>query len=279
MHTTRIHRAISADGTQIAGRVLGRGRPLVLVHGALYDGETAWTGMLPHLTDRFRCFLPSTRGKGLSAASPELTRQRLVEDVLSFIESIGEPVALAGWSGGGMLALGAAAHSDAVSAVVAYEPAVFETLGDDGAARFADAAARMAGEARRGRLLEAARIFNALVANEEEREAVRASGRLELAAPNIPTELEMFGQILRSREPSPTDPALLASITVPVLLLQGERTHWHRWFGDGIRHVAEHVADCEVRTLPGAGHGAPGIMPAAVAAELARFLAAVPAAA
>jgi hypothetical protein len=43
----------SADGTEIVGRVVGDGPPLVLVHGAIGDGEFAWTELLPHLTDRF----------------------------------------------------------------------------------------------------------------------------------------------------------------------------------------------------------------------------------
>jgi hypothetical protein len=34
-----VHRTISADGTEIAGRVHGQGPPLVLVHGGLGDGE------------------------------------------------------------------------------------------------------------------------------------------------------------------------------------------------------------------------------------------------
>jgi pimeloyl-ACP methyl ester carboxylesterase len=272
MQQDRIHRAVSADGTEIVGRVRGQGPPLVLVHGALYDGDSAWSEMLPHLTDRFTCYLPSTRGKGLSGASDDIVPHRMLEDVTAFVDSIGEPVALAGWSGGGMLVLGAVARSHAVTAVAAYEPAVFEVLDDESSALMAETVRRMAEQAERGRLFEVARIFNQLVANDEEQEAVLASGRLELAVPNMPTELQMFAQIRDASGPSPTDPSLLAAITAPVLLLQGDRTPW-RWFADGIRFVAEHVADCEVRTVPGAGHGAPGLMPAAVAEELTRFFA------
>ena len=59
----RIHRAVSADGTEIAGRVQGHGPPLILVHGAYGDGEIAWKALLPYLTDRYTCYLPSTRGR------------------------------------------------------------------------------------------------------------------------------------------------------------------------------------------------------------------------
>lgn len=62
-----IHRAVSADGTEISGRVHGQGPPLVLVHGALHDGDIAWSALVSHLTERFTCFLPSLRSRGLSA--------------------------------------------------------------------------------------------------------------------------------------------------------------------------------------------------------------------
>ena len=48
-----------------------RGRLFVLVHGGIGDGEFAGDVLLPHLTDRFTCYLPSTRGRGLSAENPD----------------------------------------------------------------------------------------------------------------------------------------------------------------------------------------------------------------
>jgi pimeloyl-ACP methyl ester carboxylesterase len=77
MADDRIHRAASADGTEIAGRVQGHGPPLVLVHGVMGDGDIAWESLLHHLTDRFTCYLPSTRGRGLSADNPDHSPPRL----------------------------------------------------------------------------------------------------------------------------------------------------------------------------------------------------------
>ena len=57
----RIHRAVSADGTEIAGSVHGERPPLVLVHYAPHDGDIGWEAMVPHLTDWFTCYLPGTR--------------------------------------------------------------------------------------------------------------------------------------------------------------------------------------------------------------------------
>lgn len=107
-----VHRAISADGTEIAGRLHGQGSPLVLVHGGLGDGEGSWEPLLPYLTDRFTCYTMSTRCRRLSGQSSDLSPQRLIEDVTAFAESIGEPVGLVGLST--TWTLGAAAHTDAV---------------------------------------------------------------------------------------------------------------------------------------------------------------------
>ena len=71
----RVQVAISADGTEIVGRVRGQGPPLVLVHGALGDGEVAYEALVPHLADRFTCYTPSTRGR--DRASVRLTNLSL----------------------------------------------------------------------------------------------------------------------------------------------------------------------------------------------------------
>ena len=54
----RVQVAISADGTEIVGRVRGQGPPLVLVHGGWGDGEVAYEALVPHLADRFTCYTP-----------------------------------------------------------------------------------------------------------------------------------------------------------------------------------------------------------------------------
>ena len=110
MSDTRIHRTVSADGTEIAGRVYGQGPPLVLVHGGPHDGDLAWEALVPHLADRYTCYLPGVRGRGLSADSPDHTPPRLQEDVDAFVDSIDGPVFVASWSAGSLWALGAAAH-------------------------------------------------------------------------------------------------------------------------------------------------------------------------
>ncbi len=277
MPAERIHRALSDDGTQIAGRVYGQGPPLVLVHGQTGDGDLDWAALLPHLTDRFTCFLPSTRGRGLSAAHPDLSPERRVEDVTAFVDSIGEQVVLMGHSRGGVLALGTAARTSAVAAVVAYEPPAAEALGEEEAQSLEQPAEAMAGAVTEGRMTDAMRGFVEFVGNDDEVATLRAAGYVESASTYAPTLLEELTLEAQSKAFSPTGPQVLAEITAPVLLLHGTRTPL-RWFTDAVGHVAAHVADATIREVPGAGHGGPLLESEAVAEELVSFLVSAPAA-
>ena len=107
----------------------GQGPPLVFVHGMMADGDIDWQGLMPHVTGRFTCHLPSLRGRGLSGDHPDLCLGRMLDDILAYVDSIEAPTALVGWSSGAYLALTvAAAHSDAVDAVAPFEPRVLSLM-------------------------------------------------------------------------------------------------------------------------------------------------------
>lgn len=268
----RIHRAISADGTEIAGRVAGQGPALVLVHGAYGDGEVAWTELLPHLTDRYTCYLPSTRGRGLSADHPDHSPLRLKEDVTAFVDSIGEPVGLVGWSGSGAWVLGAAADSESVAAVAIHEPVVIGVGGEDDFARLGAAMQQVGAAAADGRLLDAARAFLQGICPADEIAALEATSFRERWTPGIPAMLQLVGQDVVYRGPRPTDPEALGQVTAPVLLLRGEQTLLGIFFAAVEDYLAQHVADAHARQLPGVGHFAPVLAPETVAAAVVPFL-------
>jgi pimeloyl-ACP methyl ester carboxylesterase len=75
--------------------------------------------------------------------------------------------------------------------------------------------------------------------------------------------------MLRGEGPSPTDPAALAQITVPVLVVHGSETS--TWFSLGARHVAGHIAGSRLHQIAGAAHFGPVIQPEAVAQQVLRF--------
>ncbi|WP_254864159.1 alpha/beta fold hydrolase [Halovivax gelatinilyticus] len=265
----KTHRAVSNDGTEIVGHVYGDGRPLVLVHAGLGDGVLDWDGATAYLSDRFTCYLMSTRGRGSSGDHPDQSTERHVEDVVAFVESVGEPVGLAGPSGGAMFALGAAARSEAVAAVAACDPLAFEVLDGADEARLHDAVERMAELAADDRLVEAARDWMTEWANDREMSVLSESGYLEACAQYVPALLQVLQQ---ADAYSPTDPSVLQRITVPVVLLQGSRSNatW-TWFTESVRHVDEHVRDATVREIDGAGHMGAWVEPESYADELVQF--------
>jgi pimeloyl-ACP methyl ester carboxylesterase len=271
MSDDRVHRAVSADGTEIAGRVHGQGRPLVLVHGRPHDGDIAWAALLPHLTERFTCYLPSVRGRGLSDDHPDHSPPRLQEDFDAFVDSIGEPVLLGSWSTGGPWALGAAVYSDDVAAVAVYEPTVIPVMGEDERASLMAMAGQMAEAAGDGRLVDAARAFHAWLGTDDEIAALGAD-YFEGCAAVVPATLRSIQQSAGYEGPQATDPEVLGQVTVPVLLLRGQQTRRNAFYADSVQHVAQHVADPHVREpLPGLGHWAPLLTPTAIAKEVISF--------
>jgi pimeloyl-ACP methyl ester carboxylesterase len=268
----QIQRTVSADGTEIVGRVRGQGPPLVLVHGGIGDGEIAWAALLPHLTDRFTCYLPSTRGRGLSADNPDHSPARLVEDVTAFVDSIGEPVCLVGWSGSGPWVLGAAAvRSGSVAAVAAYEPFVVSVLRDDDLARTFATMEQVGLAAAHGRLVDAVRAFARWICTDAEIAALEETDFYERWAGCVPAMLRFVQQDASYEGPRSTDPEVLGMVAAPVLLLRGRQTLLGTFFADAARHIAQHVSDPHFRELPGAGHLAPLIAPETIATELVSF--------
>jgi pimeloyl-ACP methyl ester carboxylesterase len=265
-----IHRAVSADGTEIAGLVQGQGPPLVLVHSPLHDGEWAWEALLPLLTERFTCYLPSLRGRGLSGDNRDHSPPRFQEDVNAFVDSIGETAFLMGWSDGANLALGAAAHSGAVAAVAAYEPAVYTLMREDDLARFGSAIGQQMEAVADGRPLDAVQIFLRFVCNEDELAALEPA-YLEQQTSLHPLVLEEIAQEASDDGPQPSDPEVLARIDAPVLVLLGQQTQLDTFFTDSAQHVVHHVVNSHIRELPDVGHYAPLVAPEPIAQEFISF--------
>jgi len=265
----RIHRITSNDGTEIAGRVHGQGPPLVFLQGGIGDGDLDWQAMLPHLTDRFTCHLPSMRGRGLSGDHPDLSFGQLVDDVIAYIDSIREPSGLVGWSLGAGLAFCAAARSDAVNAVAPFEHAMMTLTDEQEKAAFNATVARMGELAAEGRFTDALRAFAYLPFSDEEMAEVEDTGYFEAAGRYAPNLLSFFQQQMGYQGPMPDDPAVLSAISAPVLVLHGSDAT--PLMTRSVRHVADHVPNATVQQIPGAGHAAPLTHPEALAEALIEF--------
>lgn len=267
--TEHVQVAISADGTEIVGRVRGQGRPLVLVHGGWGDGEVAYDALVPHLADRFTCYTPSTRGRGLSGDNPDHAEHHLVEDVVAFIDTIGEPVCLVGWSGIEP-PLGAAAQSSAVAAVALFEGYVPSVAEPDELVDLRAVIERTAAAAAHGRLADAARAFAPYVISDVEHAALDGDF-FERWGHSIPAMLQYFQQNMSHEGTRAYDSEQLARIPAPLLALWGTETTHRAFASRSAQHLARHAASGDVRELAGVGHFAPLVAPELVAKELARF--------
>ena len=270
MSEQRTHYVTTTDGVAIGGAVHGQGPPLVFVHGMMSDGEIDWQALLPHLTGRFTCYLPSYRGRGLSGDHPDLSPGRMVDDIIAYVDSIEAPTGLVGWSSGAYLVVtAAAAQSDAVDAVAPFEPGVLSLMDEQEQAFLGDAVARMGELAAEGSLTAAVRAFAGWPFNDEEIAMAEDAGYFEAAGRYVPNLLNLLQQWGEYQGPTPDDPAVLGATSTPVLVLHGADTK--PFLTASARYVADHVPNARIQEIPGAGHAAPLTHPEALAEALTEF--------
>jgi pimeloyl-ACP methyl ester carboxylesterase len=266
MSNQRTHYVTTTDGVTIGATVHGQGPPLVFLQGSIGDGDLDWQAVVRHLTSRFTCHLPSMRGRGLSGDHPDLSFGRIVDDFLTYIDSVGDPTGLVGWSA--PFALVAASQSDAVDAVAHWEPGMLSLVDEQEQAAVGDIVARTGELATEGRLADAARAFARFPFNDDEIAVAADVGYWETAGRYVPNLLTHFHQVMEQGDPI-ADPAVLGAISAPALVLHGSNTK--PFFTTMARHVADHVPNARLQEIPGAGHAAPLTHPEALADALAEF--------
>jgi pimeloyl-ACP methyl ester carboxylesterase len=257
MSNQRAHYVTTTDGVTIGATVHGQGPPLVFLQGVIGDGDLDWQALLGHLTARFTCHLPSLRGRGLSGDHPDLGFGRLVDDVLAYVDSIGAPTGLVGWS------LGAG--------VAAVEPGMPRLMDEQEQAALGDAVARMGKLAAEGRLTAAVRAFAGFPFTDDDVAVAEDAGYFEATGRYVPNALGFFRQQMAYEGPTDDDPAVLGAISVPVLVVRG--SHTRAYAIRSARHVADHVPNARVHEILGAGHAAPLTHPEALAEALTGFFA------
>ena len=274
MSNQRTHYVTTSDGVTIGGTVHGEGPPLVFLQGAVGDGDLDWNRVVGHLAGGFTCYLPSLRGRGLSGDHPDLSLGRMVDDVLAYVDSIGEPTGLVGWSGGAYLAVTAAAtRSEAVAAVAPFEPGVLSLADEQEQAVIGNALARTGELAAAGNLTAAVRAFVGWPFSDEEIAVAEDAGYFEAAGRYVPNLLNLLQQWMTYKGPAADDPAVLGAITAPVLVLLGSDTR--PFFTASARHLTDHIPNARIHAIPGAGHAAPLTHPQALAKTLTGFFAPV----
>ncbi len=90
---------------QLHCKQIGRGEPLVLLHGLFGAGDN-WSGVAPRLAERFRVFMPDSRNHGQSPHCAEMDYPLMAADVNELFATAGlERAYLVGHSMGGKTAM------------------------------------------------------------------------------------------------------------------------------------------------------------------------------
>ena len=83
------HRFVDAGGLRMHVAECGGGEPLVLLHG-WPQHWWMWRGVLPALSERFRCIVPDLRGLGWTdAPATGYDKPQLAADVLALLDALG----------------------------------------------------------------------------------------------------------------------------------------------------------------------------------------------
>ncbi len=259
-------KAISADGTEIYGQVLGNGPPLVFLPPGPANSEKGWQYLVPYLEDRFTCYLVNTRGRGLSKDHPDHTSNRLIEDVIAFIEAIDEFVSLVEW-GSGLWAYLAATAYPAIQSIVVYEPGVDKVMPEKNRKKLNAIFASVWDLTTEKKFLQAAEFFvenSDLIYKKDEIASGYPSELWITAAKNLPIFLA------EQQHMSEVDnPDLLSKIKIPVLLLQG--TESKEWFKDSVKYLVGHLLSPVIYPIEFAAHFGPYTHPEIIALAIKNY--------
>ena len=115
--------ATSPDGTRIAYRQTGRGRPIVIVGGALSTGASSQPLAEALAAAGLRAVTWDRRGRADSGDTPPYATEREVEDLCAVLEAVdGDPAVVFGHSAGAVLALLAAGAGVPMTHLFLSEP-------------------------------------------------------------------------------------------------------------------------------------------------------------
>lgn len=261
--TERCMELTASDGVRLAVWVDGSGPPLVLVHGSLQD-HRANRALVDELVGSFTTYSIDRRGFGASGDGATWSLERDFEDLAGVIADIsgqrGEPVMLWGHSFGANVAMGAAARSGDVAALVLYEPSLGMRFPDGEIDRLDEMVA--AGD-RDGAVTRFLRVV--LQLGEQDVAALRSSPRWSSMVTTVHT-------VTRESlaEQGWSYAGQFASIRAPTLVLTGSDTPPD--FREATEAASAAIGDPVIRVLDGHGHLAHRSEPGLVARLTCEFL-------
>jgi pimeloyl-ACP methyl ester carboxylesterase len=246
------------------------GLPLVLVHG----GSLRWQDflpVLPLLSFRYHTYALDLRGHGRSGRMPGAYRiDQFAEDVEQFLhERVTEPAVLLGYSMGAHIAMEVAARTPArLIALILAEPAPYltEEQGPD-SPFFQRWRAYSDLMSTQPSLQDAmARLAQLLPGSDGVYLRSRAQDLMQL-------DPDVLTHIVENKTNERFHPdELLAKITCPVLLLQGDPAYGGLLDDPHVERMRSQLADCTHVRIPQAGHNLHTPQPTAFYQVVSRFL-------
>jgi 3-oxoadipate enol-lactonase len=257
----------TCNGIEVAWFEVGRGEPLILIHG-LADDHRAWRRSLPDLALRRRVLLYDLRGHGqTSSGEADGTLRQLGDDLIALMDAIGVDRAdIAGFSLGGTIAMRAGIdhphrirrlvlvatssrvgrsaaewYRQRVEMVERDDPLLRETLDRDAADVYAEAPAE---------------LEQGLLIRRQSTADPRGYGNACAA--------------MAALNEAPLDPELRA-ITAPTLIVASEKDKHCPPRAAEI--IAAGIGGSRLEILPGAGHAIPAEKPRELARLMNSFLA------
>ena len=261
-------KTLTVNGYPMAFQERGSGPSIVFVHGALSDYRS-WGAQVAAPPAGYRVIAVSLRhyypekwtGKGGNFSTTQHA-----DDLIKFIEQLGTgPVHLVGHSRGGIVAaLAAKTRPDLVSKLVLMEPgfvALAREANPQGQQSIVAALREAKASFERGDIEGGLMAFadrdlpGSWVQMDEEEKTRRRD--------NAWTLIELGAS-------APVTCEVLASLTMPVLLMQGEASP--RRYQEIVRAAEKCLLPATRATIPGAGHAMHRMNPVAFQSELIKFL-------
>ena len=232
---------VVANGVRHHVQRLGRGAPVVFVHGLVMDNLSSFYFTLANpIAERAEAILYDLRGHGMSERPPAgYSVGSLVADLAALLDAlhVAEPVALVGNSFGGLLSLAfAATHPERVAKLALIDA-------HDGTAGWAAQMAStllLRGDARDAKIAES---FQAWLGRHSERKRTRLARAAEAL-------VEGTSLVADLRASPPLTEDALARVRCPTLALYGERSDVR----DRGEQLARILPACELAILPGCTH-------------------------
>ncbi|MER5624133.1 alpha/beta fold hydrolase [Streptosporangium amethystogenes] len=258
-----MNKVISTDGTPIAYDRIGSGPAVILIGGGPTD-RSANAPVADLLAGDYTVYNYDRRGRGQSGDAAPYSVDREFEDIQALITEAGGSAMVYGTSGGGILAVQAAARGLAITRLALWEvPYILPGTRPAVPADYRDQQFALREQGRHGDMLELF-FLEAVLMPAEFVAGMKAGPFWEAmgsTAPALAYDAEVAGDFSL-----PADQ--LASITVPTIVIDGGTIPWVSTAAEAITAA---LPTPQRRTLHGQPHN---VDPAAIAPVLAEFFAA-----